>query len=246
MNPIKKENHFNYKEFGKQVKLARNQANLSTNQLGDKCDLDPSYIRQIESGSKLPSLPTFVKICNNLEVSPSTLLKNEILSQITDFDWNELTEQMLQVSPIFHELIDEILFSLIENLTETKRKKENHTKENYPFQLEQEEFGKRFYKAREEMQILTKELAKNCNISTTFIRQIESGSKLPSLPIFVNLCNELHVSPNYLLGNELENKYIKDNQKELKQIHYHMTPMEQKLTTDIINILTRNLLKFIL
>ncbi len=63
MNPIKKENHFNCKEFGKQVKLARNQANLSTNQLGDKCDLDPSYIRQIESGSKLPSLPTFVKIC---------------------------------------------------------------------------------------------------------------------------------------------------------------------------------------
>lgn len=241
MNPIKKENHFNYKEFGKQVKLARNQANLSTNQLGDKCDLDPSYIRQIESGLKLPSIPTFVKLCNNLEVAPSYLLKNQISILNANFDWNELNKQILQVSSTFYQFIDEILCSLIENLTETK--KDFYTKEFHQF--EPEEFGKRFRKVRREMQLIPKEVAKECGISVTFIHQIELGLKLPSLPIFVNLCNILQVSPNYLLGNELKNKPDKEDWKEFKQIQYQMTPLAQKITINIIHILIRNLSKLL-
>ena len=38
-----------------------------------------------------------------------------------------------------------------------------------------------------------------CSINATYLRQIEAGTKVPSLPVFVSLCQALNVSPTYLL-----------------------------------------------
>lgn len=231
----KKQRKLNQKELGRRIKLARKQANISSNQLGNhSCKVDPAYIRQIESGLKLPSIPTLIRICNSLQVSPTYLLENEL--QIETIDWEELTKQILQISPIFHQMISDILCSLMENLTERNRKKEYHLKENSKFLPE--ELGKRISKVREEMQFSPQQLAINCGITVSFIHQIETGTKLPSLSTFTSLCNELKTSPVYLLGNELENIY----NEELTQISYHMTPKAQKITIDIIRILIQNLI----
>ncbi|MCX4267511.1 MAG: helix-turn-helix transcriptional regulator [Lachnospiraceae bacterium] len=236
----RKARKLNRKEFGRRLRLARKRANISSNQLGnERCQVDPAYIRQIESGLKLPSIPILIRICNSLQISPSYLLENELKIENKYTNWDELAAKILQISPVFRQIIYDILQSLIENLAERKPKKENVLKEN-EIRI-QKEFGRRLSKVREEMQFSPQQLAINCGITVAFIHQIETGIKLPSLSTFTNLCNELQISPSYLLGNELETIDYPYNEKELQQILYHMTPKAQKITIDIIRILIQNL-----
>ena len=53
--------------------------------------------------------------------------------------------------------------------------------------------------ARKERGWTGERLAETCSINATYLRQIEAGSKVPSLPVFVSLCQALNVSPTYLL-----------------------------------------------
>lgn len=59
--------------------------------------------------------------------------------------------------------------------------------------------GKRINTARKDRGLTGEKLAEACNINATYLRQIESGVKIPSMPIFATLCKELRVSPSYLL-----------------------------------------------
>lgn len=49
------------------------------------------------------------------------------------------------------------------------------------------------------MGITGEELAERCDISTTYLRQLEGGMKPPSIQTLGTLCRELKVSPSYLL-----------------------------------------------
>ncbi len=73
--------------------------------------------------------------------------------------------------------------------------------------------GQRINAARKDRGLTSEKLAEACNINATYLRQIEGGMKTPSLPMFVTICRELKVSPNYLLpdlvkGTEAENLKI--------------------------------------
>lgn len=57
--------------------------------------------------------------------------------------------------------------------------------------------------ARKDRGLTSEKLAEACHINPTYLRQIESGAKIPSLPVFVTLCKELRVSPSYLLSEIL-------------------------------------------
>ena len=57
--------------------------------------------------------------------------------------------------------------------------------------------GKRINMARKERGCTGERLAEACSINATYLRQIETGSKVPSLPVFVSLCAALNVSPTY-------------------------------------------------
>lgn len=61
------------------------------------------------------------------------------------------------------------------------------------------QIGKQIKKARNLMGMTGEELAERCNISTTYLRQLEGGKKTPSIQMLEALCRELRVSPNYLL-----------------------------------------------
>lgn len=65
-------------------------------------------------------------------------------------------------------------------------------------------FGRRINAARRDLGLTGEKLAEACNINVTYLRQIEAGTKLPSMPMFVTLCKELKVSPNYLLLDVVE------------------------------------------
>lgn len=63
-------------QLGKYIKLARKDAGLTSERLSEQCGINAAYLRQIESGAKVPSLPVFVALCRGLRVSPSYLLSD--------------------------------------------------------------------------------------------------------------------------------------------------------------------------
>ena len=71
--------------------------------------------------------------------------------------------------------------------------------------MDTQSLGKRNRLVRKEQGHTGEELAELCHISPTYLRQIESGAKIPSLPLFVKLCNALKVSPAYLFADVCRN-----------------------------------------
>ena len=62
------------KSLGRRINIVRKEKGLTSEGLSELCYINGTYLRQIEAGSKVPSLPVFVSICRALEVSPSYLL----------------------------------------------------------------------------------------------------------------------------------------------------------------------------
>lgn len=61
------------------------------------------------------------------------------------------------------------------------------------------DMGKRIKLRRKELSIKQTELAETLGISNNHMSSIETGKQKPSLDIFVNICIQLNVSPDYLL-----------------------------------------------
>lgn len=98
--------------------------------------------------------------------------------------------------------------------------------------------GKQINQARKDRGLTSEKLSEACNINATYLRQIESGSKLPSLPVFVSLCRELKVSPSYLLIEVLPSAEIRE-MDALWELWQTATPNQIKL----INAMVKSALK---
>ena len=61
------------------------------------------------------------------------------------------------------------------------------------------EMGNRIKLRRNELHIFQYQLAEKLNISNNHISSIENGRERPSLDLFICLCKELQVTPDYLL-----------------------------------------------
>ena len=55
------------KLLGRQINRARKDRGLTSEKLSEACNINATYLRQIESGAKTPSLPMFVSICRALK-----------------------------------------------------------------------------------------------------------------------------------------------------------------------------------
>ena len=104
------------------------------------------------------------------------------------------------------------------------------------------EFGRRL-KVRQEMQYTSQEVAENCGVSSVFIRQVELGERLPSLSVFIYLCETLQISPAYLLGNEIKLEVTECHWDELVRIQCDMTTRSQQVVKDVLTSLIYNLPK---
>ncbi len=77
--------------------------------------------------------------------------------------------------------------------------------------LQYKEMGKRIKLRRKELKIKQSELAEKLNISNNHISSIENGKEKMSLDVFINLCNELQVTPDYLLLGSMHSNDISQN-----------------------------------
>lgn len=100
--------------------------------------------------------------------------------------------------------------------------------------------GKRINMVRKDRGFTADSLSELCNINATYLRQIEGGIKMPSLPVFIAICNALKISPDYLLQDVLvENEVSKI--KELAELWESTSPSEQEIATAMIRaVLERN------
>ncbi len=93
--------------------------------------------------------------------------------------------------------------------------------------------GRRINSVRKNRRFTAERLSELCNINATYLRQIESGTKVPSLPVFIDICNALKISPDYLLQDELgENEISKI--KELEVFWKNVSPSKQELAISMI------------
>lgn len=68
----------NYESVGERIKKYRQERELTQERLAELCDRSTNFISIIERGKKRPSLDTFAKIANALNVSADMLLKDEL------------------------------------------------------------------------------------------------------------------------------------------------------------------------
>lgn len=241
MNDERKENKgkFNREEFGRRLREIRKKLKVTSDKLGVACGVNPVFIRQIEAGARVPSVPVFVKICDSLQISPAYLLGNEVQVAVTDQGWEEMAREISQLSAESSDMVKEVLNSLIENLAE-KRSDSDRNEERYGV-IDHIEFGRRIKKVRQEMQYTSQEVAASCGVSSVFIRQVELGERLPSLSVFIYLCQALEISPAYLLGNEVKVEVADCKWEELAHIQCDMTSKSQQVVKDVLTSLIHNL-----
>ena len=101
------------KLLGRRISLARKDKGLTSEKLSELCNINATYLRQIEAGSRSPSLPMFVSICESLSVSPSYLLTDQFRDpSIADMDllfelWRKATpKQIRMIASIIHTALD--------------------------------------------------------------------------------------------------------------------------------------------
>ena len=67
----------NYGLIGQKIRRARQNLNLSQEQLAEACDLSASFLGHIERGTRKLSLETFAALCSVLNLTPDYLLSTQ-------------------------------------------------------------------------------------------------------------------------------------------------------------------------
>ena len=97
----------------------------------------------------------------------------------------------------------------------------------------QNQLGKRINAVRKARGLTSDKLSELCNINATYLRQIEGGTKMPSLPVFIDICKALRISPDYLLQDELTENEI-STIREVERLWKDAPPQKQELVLTMI------------
>ena len=97
----------------------------------------------------------------------------------------------------------------------------------------QNQLGKRINADRKDRGLTSDKLSELCNINATYLRQIEGGTKMPSLPVFIDICKALRISPDYLLQDELTENEI-STIREVEMLWKDASPQKQELVLTMI------------
>ena len=106
--------------------------------------------------------------------------------------------------------------------------------------MTKENIGRRIKEARAKRSLTQEQLAEKTDITIVYLSELERGVKLPSLTVFVNIAEALHVSTDSLLRDDLETgkEYIYDDlTKKLERL----TPKQRIAIAEIVDAYIRNL-----
>lgn len=67
--------------LGKRIKQFRATHKLTQEKLAELINIDTRQVARLESGESLPSLLTFIKLCENFNTEPNILLSNKKINE---------------------------------------------------------------------------------------------------------------------------------------------------------------------
>lgn len=102
-------------EFGLRLREIRTDKGLTLQSLAAKAGTGAVYLGEIERGLKMPSLNSFIRLVEALEVSADYILRNE-LSSGGDYIYDEIAEKLRCLTPKQRKTAADILDAYIKNL----------------------------------------------------------------------------------------------------------------------------------
>lgn len=101
--------------LGKRIREARIEKGLTQQALAEKANISMMYLGEIERGIKMPSINSFVKILEALNVSADYVLR-DVLSSGKEFVSDEISEKLRNLTPRQRKTAVDILDAYIMNL----------------------------------------------------------------------------------------------------------------------------------
>lgn len=101
--------------LGRRIRESRISKGYTQQELADRAEIGVVYISEIERGVKMPSLNSFVKIIDALDVSADYVLRDELPSG-KEYVCTEITEKLLVLTPGQRKAASDILNAYLRNL----------------------------------------------------------------------------------------------------------------------------------
>lgn len=102
-------------ELGSRIREARLAKGYTQEVLAEIADVGIMYYGEVERGVKMPSMKTFIKIVNALDVSADFILRNELTSG-KPYVLDEITKKLDKLDPKQRKTAVDILDAFIKNL----------------------------------------------------------------------------------------------------------------------------------
>ena len=103
------------KQLGQRIREARQQKGYTQRTLAEKAGIADVYLGEIERGSKMPSMNSFIKLVEALEVSADYILRHELPSG-QRFVCDELSEKLKPLTPQQRKTVSDIIDAYLRNL----------------------------------------------------------------------------------------------------------------------------------
>lgn len=101
--------------LGKTLRQARLAKKYSQSALAEKAGIGTVYLGEIERGLKMPSLNSFIKIIEALDISADYVLRSELPSG-KEYIYDEITQKLKNLTPRQRKTASDILDAYLRNL----------------------------------------------------------------------------------------------------------------------------------
>ena len=105
--------------LGQRIREQRRKKGWTMDKLAEKADLSVNYVGDLERGVKTPSLDTFIRIVEVLDVPADTLIRDSPASYVAD---DELNRKLSRLTPGQKKAATDILNAYIDNIPYIKEK----------------------------------------------------------------------------------------------------------------------------
>ena len=106
--------------------------------------------------------------------------------------------------------------------------------------MERRLLGKRINQIRKERGLTSEALSEICDVNAGHIRQIESGIRLPSLPLFIRICQALKTALNEILKDQFDPEIIESENKLLLKVE-SLTPKQKRILSDLLDTFKKSM-----
>ena len=101
--------------LGKRIREARTEKHYTQQQLAEMAGIGQMYLGEIERGTKMPSLKSFIRIIETLGISADYVLRDE-LSSGEHYIYDEITQKLQGLSPKQRKAAADILDAYVRNI----------------------------------------------------------------------------------------------------------------------------------